>query len=619
MRSIGEIAFRARQETVNLFLLASQPTFTGEMPLELGLPDGHAVAEALRGSDYAATVEGTARELLAHRFPLFGLTIETGPEIRWRRDYVHGMESGTGYFRRIPYLDFAAVGDHKIIWELNRHQHLVLLAQAFLLTGRKEFTQEIFAQLNSWWEQNPFQRSINWASALEVAFRALSWLWVYHFTGSEMPDGFRRRFMTELYRHGRHLSENLSVYFSPNTHLLGEAVALGALGSLFGSFRETRAWRKRGAEIVERQLHFQVRADGSHFEQSTYYHVYALDLFLFFYVLAGRPEKLRGVLGHMGEYLHWLLGPGGRIAFLGDDDGGRVFHPYGARDAFGRATLSSCGILLERKEWIGTRDDVAEQAAWWIGGETLKAAREGRSAAAGAGLFRDSGAAFLKAGDLFVQMDAGPFGYGGAGHSHSDTLSIVVTRAGERVFIDPGTYTYANREERNWFRGSAAHNTVRIDGLDQGQPAGPFRWASKPEVVVNEWKPGPEGGLVDATCRYNAFLHRRRILLEAGRLLVFDELDGAGGEHTCEQIWQLGPAASKVSLSFSAPAVKSISKFSPAYGRVDAGTSITATLTGEFPLRMAMLLETGEGCAITVEEAQRILAGAPAANERIDR
>src|SRR5581483_6251926 len=261
--------------------------------------------------------------------------IDTGPEIRWRRDYAHGVESGTAYFRRIPYLDFSTVGDHKFIWELNRHQHLVLLAQAFLLSGRPELTSEIFIQLESWFDQNPFQRGINWASALEVAFRTLSWIWVYHLSAPQMPEKFRRRFLTELHHHGRHLAENLSVYFSPNTHLLGEAVALHALGALFPAFPESPGWLKRGARIVETQLDFQVQPDGSHFEQSTYYHVYALDLFLFFYLVNGRPEKLRPALTRMAEYLHWLLGPSRSIAFLGDDDGGRVFHPFGERDRFG--------------------------------------------------------------------------------------------------------------------------------------------------------------------------------------------------------------------------------------------------------------------------------------------
>ncbi len=591
MRSIPEITFRARQEAANLLLLALQPAFSGEAPLSLALPDGRATANALSRGEYALQVERIAEEVLAHRLSLLGVTIDTGPEIRWRRDYEHGKESGTNYFRRIRYLDFSSVGDHKFVWELNRHQHLVLLAEAFLLTGREEFKQEIFSELDSWFEQNPFQRGINWASALEVGLRTLSWIWIFHFAGSEMPEAFRRRFLTGLYRHGLHLAENLSVYFSPNTHLLGEAVALHALGALFPAFPGSAKWKRRGAEIVIEQLDFQVQPDGSHFEQSTYYHVYALDFFLFFYLVGGRPPELEPRLQKMAEYLHWLLGTARRIDYFGDDDGGRVFHPYGARNQFGRATLATCGLVLGRDEWIGGRHEIAEQAAWWLGPQSLEKAGN-EEPPTGSRLFENSGMAFLQAGDLFVQIDCGPFGWAGAGHSHSDTLSITVSLNGERVLLDPGTYTYmSDPEERNWFRGSAAHNSVRIDGLNQARVAGPFRWTAKPRVQLEEWQPRATGGVVQARCEYEGFTHRRRVELQPEKLVVADEIEGPAGDHVCEQIWQLGEAASKAKFSFSVPAAEQRSQYSPAYGTRCSGRARIATVRGPLPTRMTMTLE----------------------------
>ena len=230
------------------------------------LPDAAGVAAALRGSKYAEEVERIADGILRHRFPILGLTVDTGPTIEWRRDYLHQVTSGTPYFRRSPYLDFSRVGDHKVIWELNRHQHLTLLAQAFLLTGRREYLDEAFRQIESWLDANPFLRGINWASALEVAFRALSWAWLWHMVGSEMPDALRARFLTALNRHGCYLELNLSVYFSPNTHLLGEAVALHALGALFPSFPRAATWTGTGGRIVEEEMRRQVRDDGESLE-----------------------------------------------------------------------------------------------------------------------------------------------------------------------------------------------------------------------------------------------------------------------------------------------------------------------------------------------------------------
>ena len=94
----------------------------------------------------------------------------------------------------------------------------------------------------------------------------------------------------------------------------------------------------------------QVRADGGHFEQSTYYHVYALDMFLLHAALGDPRPDYREGLARMAGYLAAISGPAG-MPFLGDDDGGRLFHPYGDRSRFGRATLATCSLLPGRDEW----------------------------------------------------------------------------------------------------------------------------------------------------------------------------------------------------------------------------------------------------------------------------
>ena len=368
MRSPEEIYFRLRQEVGNLAMFLFPPIATGTVSAPPGvLPDAVAVAAALRGTRYASEVVRVADEILNHRFPILGLTVDTGPMIDWRRDYLHQVTSGTPYFRRSPYLDFSRAGDHKVIWELNRHQHLTLLAQAFRLTGRREYLDEAFRQIESWLDANPFLRGINWASALEVAFRALSWAWLWHMAGRELPDALRARFLTAVDRHGRYLELNLSVYFSPNTHLLGEAVALHALGVLFPSFPRAAYWVETGGGIVEQQMARQVRDDGSHFEQSTYYHVYALDFFLLYRAVAKPSASYDTRLVAMAEYLDALLGVNGTLPLIGDDDGGRLFHPYGERAGFGRATMATCAVLCQRPEWLRGPEYLHEQAAWWLG------------------------------------------------------------------------------------------------------------------------------------------------------------------------------------------------------------------------------------------------------------
>ncbi|MGE5646331.1 MAG: alginate lyase family protein [Acidobacteriota bacterium] len=536
MRSRAELAFRIAQEAGNLRMWLASPRAPGEQAAPLAaLPEPHTVADALRGTAYARDVEALAAQILTHRFPLLGCTIETGPEIDWRRDYSSGISTEPRYFRLIPYLDAQRAGDHKIIWELNRHQHWVLLAQAFLFTGRREFLDEIATQFESWMRANPFLAGINWTSALEAAFRALSWTWVYHLTGAEMDAPLRRRFLTALHRHGRYIERNLSIYFSPNTHLLGEAVALHALGALFPAFPESARWAENGGRIVREQMRAQVREDGSHFEQSSYYHIYALDMFLFHAVLADTPEDYKQRLARMADYAGALLGPSRSLPFLGDDDGGRFFHPYGARDRFGRATLATAAALLGREDWGARCKDAPEQAAWWLGPREFADV----PAAPHSKLYPDAGAAILAAGETHIVIDAGPFAGGSAGHSHSDTLSIVARLGAEEILIDPGTYTYVSDPEwRDRFRGSAAHNTVRVDGRDQATPAGPFRWLDTPQVQIREWRTGPAQDKLDATVRYGGVEHRRRLLFLKPNLLFI--LDDIAGGRVCEQFWHAG-------------------------------------------------------------------------------
>ncbi len=547
MRSPQELSFRLRQEIANVVLLGSSPRrhLRAVSPLK-GLPFPHAIANAVRGTTYADALVQLADRIMCGQVPIFGQEIDYGKAIAWQRDPLRGIDPPRKYLRFVPYLDNNAVGDHKWIWELNRHQHLVLLAQAFVVSNNADYADEVLRQLQHWWSDNPFQRGINWTSALEVGFRALSWTWIWHLVGDRMPVEFRGRFLSELYRHGMHLQYNLSSYFSPNTHLLGEAVALHALGRLFPEFPRSAQWRKLGREIVRGQARTQVRPDGSHFEQSSYYHVYALDMFLFHAALEEITDDYRDGLARMTNFLASVVNANGDLPFLGDDDGGRLFHPFGVRARFARGTLATASLVLERTAFPATELDMNEVALWWLGPKKCSGApplSPSFGDRVGSRAFFDSGMVVFRRGDVCALFDAGPFGPWSAGHSHADTLSLVVSRGGDEVLIDPGAYTYMDAEWRDAFRGTAAHNTVRIDGQDQAVSAGPFRWTDKPEVQLLEFSTTPEEDRAVAVCRYRGFTQKRTVAFRNGSEFdILDELEGPPGGHLIEQFWHVGAA-----------------------------------------------------------------------------
>jgi hypothetical protein len=617
VRSAREIRFRLRQEFANLRMLTARPpvvdvsAFPSPLP---GLSNPAPVVARLTGTPFAQRVERAANSILEHKFPILGLEIDAGPEIHWRRDYVNVVETGTDYFRRIPYLDFSSAGDHKIIWELNRHQHLVLLAQAFRLTGRDPYLAEIVRELDSWSRENPPARGINWASALEVAFRALSWIWVYHLAGDRLPVRVRRDLLGNLALHARHLESNLSVYFSPNTHLLGEAVALYAVGRLFPAFPGAARWERMGGKIVQQELLHQVREDGSHFEQSAYYHVYALDLFQFHAALTGQFDYR---LARMADYLEALMGPARRLPLLGDDDGGRVFHPYGARDAFGRATLATSAALSGNSKWLPYPHDLQEQAAWWLGDSVFDLA-PGLPRQLPSQLFPDAGVAILNAGEVHLTVDAGPFGPWSGGHSHSDTLSVTLFWKNRELLIDPGTYTYVSSVEwRNRFRGSQAHNTVRVDGLDQATATGPFSWLGRPEPRILKWRTDEGRDDLDASWSSGGITHRRRVRFQKPDLIyILDEMSGPPGEHLLEQFWHFGDeeveaispyrfrmaGAVDLVLGEGSEIVQEDGWRSVAFGQKSPAIVLRVTRRAPLPARMFALIDLS-GKSVKLDEA----------------
>jgi len=601
-RSSREIAFRVRQEISNLSMFLWAPSPGAETPgLITGLPDPKTVAAALKGTPYALEVERLANQIMDHQFPLLGLIVSTGLDIDWRKDYPNGKSSPARYMRRVPYLDFEAVGDHKNIWELNRHQHLVLLAQAYLLTRKREYLIEVQREIESWFEANKFMRGINWTSALEVAFRALSWIWIWHLVSNDMEPEFRKNLLTGLFRHGCFLERNLSIYFSPNTHLLGEAIVLHALGTLFPAFPRADKWKSTGASHVVAEMGNQVRDDGSHFEQSTYYHVYAVDMFAFHLLLNPEaPREYREKLGAMATYLEALLGREREIPCFGDDDGGRFFHPYGIKTRYGRASLAVASQML-RKDFCYADGDSHEMAAWWLGPAKSTARTWPFS---GVRVFPDAGTAVVTKGQIQVHFKYGPMGPGNAGHSHADLLSFTVRDGEEQLLIDPGTFTYARDPQwRDWFRGTSAHNTVVIDGMNQATPSGQFKWTDKPESALESEEP------LAAICRYHGFAHRRRLVWkDPTTLIVVDEATGPGGDHEVAQMWH-----SPVPMPMISPAcfhLGSRAKFwanpetsreygeggqlgwmSPAFGVKDVAAALRVVKRGPLPIRIVAVLD----------------------------
>ncbi len=359
---------------------------------------------------------------------------------------------------------------------------------------------------------------------------------------------------------------------------------------------------------MEEQLAAQINPDGSHFEQSTYYHVYAVDFFVFYYLLAGKPAHLEPAIVKTAEYLHWLLGPARRIAYFGDDDGGRLFHPQGRRDEFGRATLATCGILFNREEWVGTREDIAVQAAWWLGAKALS---EGGSSAAPP---QGSQNTFPTREQSFCNPKI------------STCSSTPVRSVGPvPATVTPILLASLSGETTNCFSAIPEPILTLVTPLIANAFVAPL--LTTPSTSIASLKPNPPAPFAGLTNRLSNCAPLSQAKMAASstlsanivalpiaggsvstirELMVLDEISGPPGEHQINQFWNLGPAADQVHLSFSHPCTEIPAEFSPAYGVKVPARALLVQSRASLPAALAMSLDAREKHDITVDYARQM-------------
>lgn len=567
-----------------------------------------------------------AERICEHRFDLLGYRdLDYGREIDWSLDRVHGKRAPRKAFYKIRYLDFQECGDAKVTWELNRHQHFLILAKAYRITGDRRFADEIFAQWESWHRENPYPYGVNWASSLEYAFRSMAWLWSYYLLGdsARQRPGFREQFLRSIFVHGRAIERYLSTYFSPNTHLLGEAVALFFIGVLCPELPSAERWKNLGWKITLQEAQRQVRRDGLHFEQSLYYHVYAIDFFVHARVLASRnglavPGEYDATIERMLNALA-VVGRTGNVPRIGDDDGGRLFDGLRNRPEHMLDPLATGAVLYRRGDFKALAGRLREETLWLLRPESASAFDQlGEQApTSDSTSFPESGLYVMNAADSQIVIDAGPLGAGSGGHGHADALSICVSDKSGPVLIDSGAFEYVgDGHERDQYRSTAAHNTLTIDGVSQPEPRGPFAWSHRPNSKAEKWINGERFDLfIGSHDAYSPITHRRFVFCRKSDFWFVRDLVEGAGEHKIDAYWHLAPefsAAEGARFSRSGGGVLDVIRpegtswtqkvengsWSPAYGEAQPAPVLHFSTVASLPTGFATLFKLRENASV---------------------
>jgi hypothetical protein len=497
----------------------------------------------------AADAGARADRILAGHYDLLGYRGLQCAD--WHSDPVHRRSAPRVCWADVRYLD-PAIGDHKIIWELNRHQHWLQLGRALWLTGDARYGHAMVGQFESWLKDNPPLTGINWASMLEIGFRTISWTMATHFlagAGCTLPAA---RLLDAIDRQLTHVEHHLSYYFSPNTHLTGEALALYVVGEAFPELPASRRWVTTGRRVLLGEIDRQILADGGHAERSTHYQRYTLDFYLLALLTARRAgdfdaaRAFAAAATRAAEFTRVIADDDGRLPLIGDDDGGMLW-PIADRECNDvRDSLSVAAVTLDRPDLAPW--ELPEEAFWIAPGEAMQfVADPERHVLLRSTALTDTGYVVLRDGEGgHAVFDAGAHGYLNGGHAHADALSLTLRIGNRSLLVDPGTSTYTmDPQLRDSMRGSFNHNTVSIDGRPQSMPAGPFHWKATADGHLAASRHGEGLDWVEAGHDgYAPIEHRRSIIrADAAGWLVIDDVRGPGNAvHSATAHWHFDPS-----------------------------------------------------------------------------
>jgi hypothetical protein len=507
----------------------------------------------------------TADALLAGRLSVFSHQVEqTAGLPSWNRDPLTGTEAPLDFGKSIDYLDVCLVGNIKYLWEPNRHLELVTLAQAFALTGEDRYLEGVGLRLQSWLDQCPYPKGVNWASALEVGIRLINWSLTWQLVGGrsstlfagEQGNRLRERWLDSIFQHAHFVSHNYSRFSSANNHLLGEAAGVFIATCTWPYWNSFLGWGEKAKRILAREAETQTHADGVNREQAVAYQQFVMD-FLILAGLAGRatgrgfPDDYWRTIERMMEFVQAILDVGGNVPMIGDADDGFVVHlsqepgfcPY-------RSLLATGALLFDRPDFAASSGGLDDKTRFLLGGDGWVdlQARAGGPGGARRRSFPEGGYYLLGEGfdtesEVRLVADCGALGYLSiAAHGHADALAVWLSVAGREFLVDPGTYTYHGQPEwRAYFRGTRAHNTVTVDGQDQSVQGGSFMWLKHAEARCLRFEKGDEedlfGGEHDGYRRLADPVTHRREIHRRGRVFeVTDTLVCKGG-HAVERWW----------------------------------------------------------------------------------
>ena len=457
--------------------------------------------------------------------------------------------------------------DIKIPWELNRLHHLVTLAQAYKLTNNEKYSSECLKQYNDWSKKNPFCYGINWTSTMEVSVRVVNLIVMLDmvYNSENWNDNDIINLKNNIREHGIFIQHNLEIGVSKNNiiagnHYLTNIAALSIIGMSLKDIPESKNWIKCGMKALEDAIKWMVNNDGFYFESSTSYHRFALELFMYPYILGlltNNPfSKLySNRLQLMLDVILYLNTPGNTIPQIGDNDNGRllILDSYPNWTINDHRYLLGIGtVLFNRSDYKFLSESFPLELFWLLGKEPLQKYNniQSKKMSILSKSFPDSGLYVIRNDKRkdYTLVRGCSKSSSLYGHTHNDVLSLELWVAGKPIFIDPGSYCYTSDiKSRNYFRSTKRHSTIIINNTELNEIRDQIfdiKWMTR--FKCNEWKVSKNN--IKFVGEHNAYYEnfdyiiRRTIIYQDSNWLIKDEIIGDGSKlQSAQNRWVFSP------------------------------------------------------------------------------
>jgi len=510
-------------------------------------------------------IEEKAEAILRHEFSFSdGSKVSLGKKINWHLDYKTGKEWPKKFWNDIDFKNNGSFGI-KYVWELNRHQHLPLLGIAYFLTEKDKYAVEAFSQLKDWMEENPPYYGVNWASPLELSIRIILWIITLSFIGNYryLENEILSDVIKYIFLQAEYINRYLSKYSSANNHLIGEAAGLFISGIVLKDFKNSTGWIRRGYKILIEEIDKQTYGDGVNKEQAFSYQSLVLDFFLLSGFLGEKtgiefPDSYWRNVEKMIGFLFSVMDYKGNVPYVGDSGVGYVIRLNGSKSFNNyRSLLVNGAVLFRRADFKYKAQDFDEKSFWLLGQESkkkfddLSVKSKDIKSLSQSQAFPEGGYYVFRSeqdkNEILMIFDCGPLGYLSiAAHGHADALSFILNVGGNPIFTDSGIYEYHSKIKwRDYFRGTSAHNTIRIDREDQSVSGGAFLWQRKAEASIKFYEFTEQYDIVRGYHNgYSRFkdpvVHEREIFFDKLKnVFVIEDFLKAKGNHFLEQFFHL--------------------------------------------------------------------------------